>query len=611
MAAENPDVYNMFILGLYAMQRVAETNIYSYYEIAGIHGAPYKSWGEDQTPANPLTLGYCTHSSALFATWHRPYLSLVEQRIHNHAIQEAAKFKDGNAARYRDAARRVRLPYWDWAAPDLAGRLPTQLTTATVSVVNANPSTGAAQRVTVNNPLYTYRFTSNRHVTDFGSSSLRNVAQTLRQPPSNLSGSNNAAASNSAAAGYSSRRQNTYNLFSITRFNEFSNRSFRAGGSPASFNNLESVHDNIHVDMGGNNGHMTWVHLSAFDPVFFLHHCNVDRLVAIFQAARPGLQVTPQAASANWANPRPSGNDDINTPLRPFRKASGAIYTSADVSTASSIWSLNYAYPEVPYRFNGQSAASLQSFARGRVNALYGPTGSGKMKRDLASYVVETPEIEKIVPVTAPKREYLLHCVFNTKDLWGGGQVLIYFGKPNDDPAARVSEKNLIGQITSFSVAEKMDMEITGTVPLTDAIDAYGFGLDPNSTIPFLAADLEWVVMKGGKEVPIETIPSLKIGVSAADVNYVDGLKEFSAWETYYEVTKDLPGGSEESDHALVDSKPAEEILESILDGVKDTTDKIDEALQGIVGDWRKKARSKKERFAKKVAAWKNLRKDY
>lgn len=70
----------MFILGLAEMMAQSETDQFSYYEIAGIHGAPFTAWGGEQTPANPPQMGYCTHSSALFATWHRPYLALLEVR---------------------------------------------------------------------------------------------------------------------------------------------------------------------------------------------------------------------------------------------------------------------------------------------------------------------------------------------------------------------------------------------------------------------------------------------------------------------------------------------------------------------------------------------------
>jgi len=92
------------------MQQVAETDPMSYYQIAGIHGLPHIPWGEPASADQDPQTGYCTHASVLFATWHRPYLALIEQRISAHANNEANKFRGDQAERWRNAAARVRLP---------------------------------------------------------------------------------------------------------------------------------------------------------------------------------------------------------------------------------------------------------------------------------------------------------------------------------------------------------------------------------------------------------------------------------------------------------------------------------------------------------------------
>ena len=40
---------------------------------------------------------------------------------------------------------------------------------------------------------------------------------------------------------------------------------------------LETPHNSIHNIIGGKNGTMSSVDIAAFDPVFWLHHCNMDR----------------------------------------------------------------------------------------------------------------------------------------------------------------------------------------------------------------------------------------------------------------------------------------------------------------------------------------------
>ena len=52
--------------------------------LQGIHGLPFDTWPDKEFNKNiiPKQLtgfrGFCTHSSILFLTWHRPYLALFE-----------------------------------------------------------------------------------------------------------------------------------------------------------------------------------------------------------------------------------------------------------------------------------------------------------------------------------------------------------------------------------------------------------------------------------------------------------------------------------------------------------------------------------------------------
>lgn len=79
---KHPDQWNLYLLGLDAFKKVDEKSDLSYYGIAGIHGRPYRPWGGVKGTNNPGWQGYCTHSSILFASWHRPYLALFEVCLH-------------------------------------------------------------------------------------------------------------------------------------------------------------------------------------------------------------------------------------------------------------------------------------------------------------------------------------------------------------------------------------------------------------------------------------------------------------------------------------------------------------------------------------------------
>lgn len=162
---------------------------------------------------------------------------------------------------------------------------------------------------------------------------------------------------------FNQRKLSTSDLFSVSSYNEFSK-------------NLENIHDLVHVDVGGD---MADISNAAFDPIFWLHHCNVDRLMAMYQASHPNTYLTPQSRSPTFALHLP-GTDDLSTPLYPFRHPNAKEWTSNDVKTAASIFKYGYSYPEVP---PGLSDDALRKFTSQKANDLYGPkVGSASFNGD-------------------------------------------------------------------------------------------------------------------------------------------------------------------------------------------------------------------------------------
>jgi tyrosinase len=49
---------------------------------------------------------------------------------------------------------------------------------------------------------------------------------------------------------------------------------------------LEGIHNGVHVWVGGT---MSWIATAPADPIFWMHHANIDRLWSVWQAAHPGL----------------------------------------------------------------------------------------------------------------------------------------------------------------------------------------------------------------------------------------------------------------------------------------------------------------------------------
>jgi tyrosinase len=61
---------------------------------------------------------------------------------------------------------------------------------------------------------------------------------------------------------------------------------------------VEQLHNAVHVWVGG---HMGQIAYAAFDPVFWAHHCMIDRLWRLWQLRHPGAR--PPASILDEALP--------------------------------------------------------------------------------------------------------------------------------------------------------------------------------------------------------------------------------------------------------------------------------------------------------------------
>jgi tyrosinase len=510
-----------------------------------------------------------------------------------HAVYVASKFKGSQAARWQAAAKNVRLPYWDWAATDLQARQPAPLKATTVTVTRPGAG-GVPETATIANPLYQYQFKNNTLRQRYFRNQFQNSAYTRRQPPdSTLSSNNNAAVDAAMNRDYSSRRAATYALFSIPDFSDFSGTMRNVNGTPNSWNSVESVHNGVHVNAGGQWGHMTAVAYSAFDPLFWMHHCQIDRLIAMYQAVHPGRVISPRLASGNFARQvKGSDTDDINTPLAPFRHPDGSYFTSKDVSSADSIWNFGYQYTEVPVSYKG-NPSGLSAFTTSQINALYrDSTTSSKIKRDGG----------------LKHREWICHMTYNAAELPSSAAVEIYFDKPSDNgngsyvpsgtgsiPKPTESPK-FTNDTTPYTstlspdafycgsasilrdpdVKHMMKMDVNSAVYMSEALLEAGCpSLEPEDVVPFLKSRLRYIIRVGGvEEYPLSKMPSLKVGVSSAPVEYpaaLDKLPTYGVFETHYDITELMKCGFTLLDKGLVDSivaPPIKEAVSSVVGGV-------------------------------------------
>lgn len=293
--------------------------------------------GVEKNPEGDL--GYCRHSSNIFAPWHRPYLALVEvasnklidgdetdvekERIYANAREVISEFPEGSfKKRMMNALQAFRLPYWDAAAvpPNGEGSYPWCVQRRTIVI--ELPGGDSTVRSTIPNPLYSYSF----HpvpVEDFRSVAAGqpdpwiewNCTKRLPTTKTTDAESQDKEVAFHLDWNQVNMRQRTYQMLAMQKdYYSISNNAVQTKdpNSGVVLDSLESVHDTLHNTIG-DGGHMWQTQYSSFDPTFWLLHTyvsqpsllfggltknsNTDRLLAIWQALNPNSYVT------NHSNP--------------------------------------------------------------------------------------------------------------------------------------------------------------------------------------------------------------------------------------------------------------------------------------------------------------------
>ncbi|KAL9034629.1 MAG: hypothetical protein Q9214_006960 [Letrouitia sp. 1 TL-2023] len=315
------------------------------------------------------------------------------------------------------AAKTWRLPYWDWAmkkpawdplnpdspqnlGPPVDTNVPFLLTQKTVQV---KTRTGATS---VSNPLWRFVLPENKSEPDrqlfkaFGIGDISSdeglkrysACSATSRHPSTINPKNPNYKSHwvdgdelnwETISGELQRAKNRYSntlpesvyrLFSSlrSRFEEFATEKWSEGQPPRTYASLEAVHGNVHVFTGG-RGQMGEVAVAAFDPIFWLHHCNIDRLFAIWQDLYPEKYRT-------WLNE----SQDSTEFLAPFHKdAKGNYYDSVACSYQQK--TLGYTYPELQWWLDKYKTKGVfdkqkyQSDIRKNVELKYSTTGKSAL----------------------------------------------------------------------------------------------------------------------------------------------------------------------------------------------------------------------------------------
>ena len=206
----------------------------------------------------PGSFRNAAHTGPVFLPWHRYMLLVLEFEL-------------------RDALGNddFRLPYWNWSA-EADSPLQTPFWSPEVMGGSGQPvGSGRFQRFGPDGLEFEVRL----DVDPRGGRRLRRVSRGLER---NLGASPNGRIPSANEVAEAVSRLPTYDT---EPWDDSSFGSFR--------NQLEALHNPVHVFVGGDMVRST----SPNDPVFFLHHCNVDRIWRSWQERR-GLDRYAPAASA-------------------------------------------------------------------------------------------------------------------------------------------------------------------------------------------------------------------------------------------------------------------------------------------------------------------------
>ncbi len=322
---KNPDLY-WYAIGVRAMMGRALNDPASWWFFAAIHGeyvttdndpGSFPGWpyipGPPKVPATPLPSpdvvstywNQCQHQSWFFPPWHRGYLVALEAQLRADISQNKGPST-------------WALPYWDYFGPNDEFDIPPAFTQQKMDDGNDNPLFVKAR----------YGPYANNIIFDPTAAGLKKYP-----PPPNF---------------FDEVKQECL-LNTIYTGSDGNTKLPGFGGPKTGFwhgdrypsGNLEgNPHNSTHLEVGGSvsdtvYGLMSDPGVAALDPIFYLHHANIDRLWAVWNSNPSNTNPSDPA----WLNgPAAQGEREFIMPM-PGKKAWS--YSPKDVNNLSQ---MDYTY---------------------------------------------------------------------------------------------------------------------------------------------------------------------------------------------------------------------------------------------------------------------------
>ncbi|TVY48584.1 Polyphenol oxidase [Lachnellula occidentalis] len=441
---------------------------------------------------------------------------VLTQVIAGHAQDIAKQYTGPSSSDYQTAADNLRLPYWDWAS---ISTMPDVVSQPTVTITTPDGDQD------VDNPLFTYKFQQfPMNTTLFPGGGLANSPQTWRDNSADQSLQNSNLMNR---AWYTLTKSTNYSSFATT---------------VTSGTSMESVHNSVHGAVGGQSGFMTFLDYAAFDPIFWLHHTNVDRLIALWQAANPTKFLTPLQDPGTFTI-LPKSIDTVTTSLTPFTSNNiGTLHTS---TSARYLSYFDYSYPEIEDWT--QTPAQLKKNVTSQIYDLYDPNQVFGQRQ------TQTLRARKTLMPGSSTKEWTIDMSVNKFDLNGQGfWVRFFIGDIPQNPQDWLTGA-CVGSIQVMPTPHQGDGPFAELLEydelnLDDEITKAGYDAQDIPTVAgFFEKNLQWRVQKlDGSVVPTEQIPSLSIAVQDETVTFPSDKTEMPTYEdktVHPDVTRGKSGG--------------------------------------------------------------------
>ncbi|KAI0483901.1 Di-copper centre-containing protein [Xylaria cf. heliscus] len=411
--------------------------------------------------------------------WHRAYLVFYEQSLGNEVQRLALQYTNDDAPAYLEASQKLRFPYWDWASD------PTLPSSSTQENITVNGPNG---QINLHNPLYSYRWqTYPLNETQFPGQGEIGPETTRHEDGSDMTNF-----IKDSVVSISGKPQFENGSLTLSEYRTFSSATTydqmaSMAGSGSSF---ESPHNAIHNSVGGS---FLSLDLTSFDALFMLHHCNLDRLSAMWTASHHDTLQTQPFTSQGLYSTAKGEIITADSPLKPFYQADGrTFHTGRTVATTEAF---GYTYPDIPGDNQGRKEVIVQ------INRLYGDLSATKT-REVAS---------------TSRREWFVELQVDRADLPLPCNIDVYLG-------GRLAGRTSLLSMPKTGIAHD-ELVLSRAIRSLDVDENEPGGIERR-----IMNDLHVKVTKGGTTLDPGDIPSLHINVVGEDVTLPSSESEFPSY---------------------------------------------------------------------------------